>query len=338
MRRRRGGVGGLALVLAALLAAGCGGGDGADEGPRSFVGKASNVALYVTWTRDGRELTGSLTQAVLDAAKDDVATKRAAISGTIVGEGVTLDLADPYGEASRLTGTLRGDTLELEYLSGSTGVTTVRMQEGDGGDFNSLLATLSDTAAESEVAETANAAETAETEHVAQLVEEVFDDIAALRTALAASLPAKRSSLKDDLERLEGELRSVRRRARAALSSDRLNACSHASLVKTATDSLASGVDALKDAQQRAARGAAEVTAAISKLLDDFSTLQSEDPKHLPEDAPTRATVNRVVRSARRKLSKVGGSRDDVVDDAEAMLEEARGLELRASIACRTGA
>ena len=53
----------------ALVTAGCG-----DDGPASFVGRASNAVVYVTWTRSGDSLSGQLTQSH--------ATKRTTTAGS----------------------------------------------------------------------------------------------------------------------------------------------------------------------------------------------------------------------------------------------------------------
>jgi len=323
-------------VLAALLVLGCGGGDDSSD-QQSFVGSTTSIVLYVTWTRQGDELTGSLTQGVLDSGKDDVTTKRASLTGKVIGDGVSLDLNDPYGDASQLTGTLRGDTLDLEFLSGATGVMTVHMEQADGGDFNSELADLRDKAEQSKADETSAAAETAESNRVVDLALTVIDDVAALRTALGASLPSKGVSLKADLARLRRGLAEVKGNARKALAADTATVCARASLVESGADALARGVQALQDKQDRTTTGASTVDAAIRKLLDDYSELRAEDAKYLPSDVPTRETINRAIRSARRKVRKLGTSDRGAVDEARKMLKEAQDLKTRTSVACRTG-
>lgn len=320
-------------LLAALLALGCGGDDGGRA--QSFVGKTSSVALYVSWTRDGDALSGSLTQAVLDTRKDAVTTKRASLTGKVSGPGVSLDIEQQFGETTRLTGTLSGDVLELEYLSGASGVTTVRMEKASADAFNAALAGLRDRAEQAKADDKTAADESTERQRVAEQVQTVLDDIAALKTATAAALDAKGAG-NADLARLKRDLRTLRDHARSALAAHSLSACSSAALVQSDADALEDAVTALHRRQERAASGIAAVSDAIATLLDDYATLQAEDPNYLPEDAPPRATVSRAVRVARRKTRKLSRSKTSVLDEAKAMLEQAQRLKTRASAACRT--
>jgi hypothetical protein len=322
-------------LLAALLVVGCGGDDGG--GSQSFVGKTPSVVLYVNWTRAGDEVTGSLTEAVFDERKNDVTTKRGSLSGEVHGSGVSLDFEQQYGEKSRLTGTLNGDVLELEYLSGASGVTTVRMQPGTADTFNAALAGLRDTAEQSVADAQTEAAEAAEASRVSAHAQTVVDDIAALKTTADSALPSKSSTYGVDIARLKGDLGTIRTNTKAALAADRLSVCSSSSLVESGVNSMDSAVAALRTKLQRGATAKAAVNAAIAKLIDDYATLEADDAKYLPDDAPTRPTISRALRAARSRLRKAGTSKMSVLDDAEAMLEEAKALEVRATSACRTG-
>jgi hypothetical protein len=321
-------------LLAALLAAGCGGGDKAST--QSFVGKTESVVLYVTWTREGDKLTGSLTQGVLDQRKSDVTTKRGSLSGKVSGTGVTIDLVQQYGETTRLDGTLRGDVLELEYLSGTSGVTTVQMEQGTAESFNAALSGLRDRAEQSKVDATTSAAEGAESQRVLTHVDTVLDDIAALKTTADASLPSKGVSYNAELTRLQRDMATLKGHAKDALAADSLSVCSSAALVQSDADTVDSDVTALEGKLGRAATGTSAVNDAIKKLLDDFDVLEGDERKYVPDDAPTRLTVNRAITAAHKKLKKRGGPKGNVLRDANAMLTEARRLEIQANSACRT--
>lgn len=325
----------IVVLLGALLAGGCGGGD--EGGTQSFVGKTSTVALYVNWTRDGDALTGTLTQGVLNERTNAVATKRASLTGKVSGSGVTLDVEQQYGETSRLNGTLNGDVLELEYLSGASGVTTVRMEKADSETFNAALAGLRDTAEQTKADVQTDAAEGAEEQRVTEHVRIVLDDIAALKTTVDTSLPSKGAKYDADIAGLKRDLASVKTHTKEALAADNLSVCSSSSLVQSGVSSLETGVAALQSKQERAATAKVTVNDAITKLIDDYSTLQADDRQYLPDDAPTRATVSRAISSARRKLHKAGTSGTSVLEDAEAMVKEAKALEARATTACQTG-
>ncbi len=327
----------IGAVLVALLATGCGGEDDKDA-TQSFVGETAGVVLYVTWTRDGDDVTGSLTQGVLDSKKGIVATKRGSLSGKLTGSGVALDVIQQYGETTRLTGRLHGDELALEYLSGSSGVATVQMREGGAEVFNAALAQLRDTAEQSKADAKIEAAESVEGQRVSEHALIVADDIAALKLAADSALPSKATTFESDLARLQRDLDGVRSYAKEALAADALSVCSSAAQVQSATSSLRSGVTALEDKQERAATSTATVNGAISKLIDDFETLQTDETKYLPDDAPTGKDVNRAIAAARKKLRKAGSSKSGALDKARAMLKEAQGLQTKTDIACRTGA
>lgn len=101
----------LLLAVASAALTGCGG-SGHDDGPTSYVGTASNAAVYVTWTESGGSVTGELTQALAPSRPDgQVETQRTSLTGTISHHAVSLNLAG----GTTLTGKLDGDTLTLEY-------------------------------------------------------------------------------------------------------------------------------------------------------------------------------------------------------------------------------
>jgi hypothetical protein len=318
-----------------LLAAGCGGGD--KGGQQSFVGKTSSVVLYVTWTRDGNELTGSLTQGVLNAGKDTVATKRGALTGKVSGSGVTLDVERDLGETTRLNGTLSGDSLSLEYLSGSSGVETVQMEPAGADKFNAVLAGLQDSAAQAKADEQTAASESTEQNLVTGHSDAVLDDLEALKTAVSSSLPTKGASYKADLAALQSALRTLKQHAKTALAADNLSVCSSAARVQSDAEAIASGVAALETKQERVTTGTAAVNDAIQKLTDDFTALQDDERKYLPDDAPTIRTVSRAVRDARRKLREFTSSSASPGADTDAMLQEADSLKTQATAACQTG-
>jgi hypothetical protein len=324
----------LACALATLVVTGCGG--GADKGgAQSFVGKTDSVVLYLTWTRDGDDVTGSLTQGVL--GKGQVATKRGPVTGKVSGSSVTLDVENEFGEKTRLTGALSGDSLSIEFLSGPAGVTTVQMQPAGADTFNAALADLRDAADQTKADAQTAASESTEQNLVTDHSDAVIDDLAALDNALVASLPTKSASYRADLGRLQTMQRSLKEHAKTALTADRLSVCSAAAVVQSDAEAIESAVAALQTKQERATTGTADVNNAIKKLIDDFTTLQDDDRKYLPDDAPTIKTVTRAVRDARRKLRKFSSSSTSPGDDTDAMLREAGTLKTQTGIACQTG-
>lgn len=324
----------ITCALATLLLAGCGGG-GSDSGTHSFVGKADDLVLYLTWNRDGDELSGSLTQGLLEEG-ERVETSRVSFTGTISGSGVTLDLKQPYGSSSTLTGKLDDDALSLEYLRPQEGLVTVQLREGGAGVFNAELATLRDRIEQTKVDAVGEAAETSEKERVAQHAQTVEDDLAALKTALAAALSAKGPNAASNLARLRRDLQLVRDHTQAALSADELSVCSSAATVQADLNTLEARAAALRSRQATREQGAGSVAEAIEKLREDFLTLQSDDPRYLPFEAPTQRTVGRAIQQALRKLRKADSPGGDPLKAVDAILKEARSLNGRASVRCRT--
>ena len=322
-------------AVASLLLAGCGG-KRSDSAPHSFVGKTDDLVLYVTWNRDGDELSGSLTQGQLEDGKR-VQTNRASLTGTISGSGVTLDLKQPSGPTS-LTGKLDGDALALEYLRAGEGLVTVRLHEGGAGVFNAELATLSDQVEQAKADALSEAGETSEKDRVAQLAQVVEDDIVALRTAVAAALSAKGPNRAASLAKLRRDLQVLRDHAQAAVRAGDRGACSSAASVKADLSTLENHAAALANKQTARDRDTGSVDAAIDKLREDFLTLQDDDPRYLPPEAPKQRAIGRAIQQARRKLRKAGSSGGDTSKAVDAILREARVLDGRASALCGTAA
>jgi len=320
-------------AVAALLLAGCGGGQ-SDGGASSFVGNDDDLVLYVSWNRDGDKLTGSLTQGQLENG-ERVQTSRASLTGTVSGSGVTLDLRQQSGASSTLSGKLDGDALTLEYLRAGAGLVTVQLEEGGAGDFNAALATLTDRVEQSKADTQTDAAETTEKQRVAEHASAVQDDIDALR--LAAAQSGKGTKGAADLAHVRRDLQTLRGHAQSALRADELSVCSQAATVRSDLSTLESHVTALQRKQTTRGTAAASVKEAIDKLREDFLALQSDETRYLPPDAPTQKTVGRAIAQARRKLRRAGSSRTGSTKAVDAILEEARGLEGRATLRCRTG-
>jgi len=323
----------ITCAIAMLLLGGCGS-EQSDSGMRSFVGKADDLVLYLTWNRAGDELTGSLTQGQLEEGKR-VQTSRASFTGKISGSGVTLDLKSPYGPAS-LTGKLDGDALALKYLRAGEGLVTVQLDEGGAGVFNSELAALSDRVEQAKADTLSEAGETSEKDRVAQHAQAVEDDIVALRTAVAAALSAKGPNRAANLAKLRRDLQAVRNHTQAALRAGGPSACSSAANVQSDLRTLESHVAALRIKQTVRDKDAGSVDAAIDKLREDFLALQDDDPRYLPPEAPTQRAVGRAIQQARSKLRTGGSSSGDTSKAIEAILNEARALDGQARALCST--
>ena len=324
------------VLLAMLLAAGCGGGDDDGAATHSYVGSTDDLVLYVTWNRDGDKLKGALTQGVINRSAGEVETTRSSLEGTINGSGVAIDVQQTSGGTSTLTGTLNGDALSLEYLRPSEGVVAVQLGEGGAGVFNAALTTLRDRVEQAKADEDSQAAQTSERDLVAQHAQTVQDDIDALEAAVDVARSAKGAGNDGGLSGLRRDLQTLRDHEAAVRRADSLAVCSSAATVQTDLYTLERRITALRSKQDNRDQGVGSVDEAIDKLREDFLALQSDDPQYLPPDAPTQRTVGRAIQQARRKLRKAGTSPKDTMKATDAILKEARELNGRASARCQT--
>ncbi len=120
----------LALLVPLLAACGGGGASG------SYAGTAGNSAVYVTWKRSDKALTGQLTRASVPGG-----TEQVEFTGTANGSSVTLLLAHALGARTTLSGALVGDTLTLDY-PGEGDVSTIRLRPADRAAFERATASL----------------------------------------------------------------------------------------------------------------------------------------------------------------------------------------------------
>jgi len=331
MPRRAGVALTLTCALALLLLAGCG---GSSSRASSFVGDADDLVLYVSWNRDGDTLSGSLTQGLLENG-ERVQTSRSSLTGKVSGSGVSLDLRQPSGASSTLSGKLDGDALTLEYLRPDEGLVTIRLRQGAAGDFNAALATLQDRVEQSKADAQTDAAKTTEQERVAEHASIVQDDIAALKLAVGPAPKGTKGAA--DPARLRRDLQTLRAHAEATQRAGELSVCSQAATVQSDLSSLELHVGALQRKQSNRGATALSVNEAIDKLREDFLALRSDEARYLPPDAPTQRTVGRAIEQARRRLRKRDPSSTASSKAVAAILAEARSLQDRASLRCRTG-
>jgi hypothetical protein len=319
-------------VAAALLVAGCGGG----ARPDSYVGRASNAALYVTWTRSDSRLSGQLTQALADNQTGTVKTTRASFDGTIDGSSVSLRVDQGLGLASTITGSRDGDTLALDYPGANGGVVTVRLLAGDGADFNQALSVLRDQAVEAKRAADRAAARRQAREDAAQLADSVRAGMNGLDRAADDASATAPDLYASDLDTLRSDLENVK-------SSYQVLTAGVANGYGTVCDDAATVDDAVGIMRQDLATLRREVSdnrdpgvlnRDIRSLRSQFAQLQSLDPSLLPADAPTAGDLGVAIRAARSKVRHQGG-RGAGFDRASALLDDAAALQVKGDAACQ---
>ena len=282
-------------ALSALLVAGCG-----DGGPRSFVAQADNAALFVEWTRNDDDLTGTLVQTRLsDEDPTQVETDRVPLRGTVDGENVTLELGSTIG-GNNLTGRLDGDTLELTFPGDDGDLQRLEFKEGDQNTYNTAAEQVrqraADARAEQEEAEAKEADRQAAQEEV---------DTAAARVSEALN------ALDSEVVAAEGSIES---------------AGGQIELARSNLDLVRSDIELLEDSSDRCF-DAQSVKETAGLVREDLGVLR----EHLADFRKSAEAARRLGRSAIRRaeaLEALGGipsSQEPLgVADVEAAVAQAR--------------
>jgi hypothetical protein len=334
------------LVFAVIA---CGG--ASSDGPHSFLGKAQNAAIYVSWNRAGDTITGQLTQALRDDTDNKVNTSRVSFDGTVKASGVTLQLGQGFGSVSTLTGELAGDRLELEYPGSEGGnIVTVRFKPATSTDYNQALAQLQGQAADARAAaqqaaddatarEQQAADDATARDDASRLAQRVGDDLNAVASASAAESASTYAqdlaTLRQDAQTVQQDLQTVQS---DAAGTDRDLACSDAETASSDVDTLRSDIDTLRNDAQTAITDATR-SDAIKTLRDDYATLQTLAPELQPTDGPTLDQVQVAVAQAHKTVRQVKAASNDAMAQANGILGEAKSYEAQAQAICsRVGA
>lgn len=136
-----------AMVVLLVVAIGCGNSDG----PAAFLSKDADSVVFVTWTRVGDDVSGSLSAAKLaqpdpslfqTVAPGEVVRQTAEFTGTVRDDSVRLLLGS--GNATdRVNGRLDGDALELTIAQDS-GVQQRRLTPANQGAYTSAVQDIRD--------------------------------------------------------------------------------------------------------------------------------------------------------------------------------------------------
>jgi hypothetical protein len=315
-----------------VLLAACG---GSASGPGSFVGTASNAAVYVTWTRSKDALTGELTQAFMpEKVGDQVQTDRVSFTGTVSDSAVSLRLDEGLGSTSTLTGTLDGDTLTLNYPGQDGGVTTVTLRRGDGAAFNTQLAALRGRAARDKRQADEQAAQAQAASDAAAAVENVRRQIDALAQAADNATASDPDLYQSDLDTIRSDLDTAKSDYEV-FTSDQENHysdsyCDDAGSLAEDVTSIHEDIKSMhSDVKSNTDPG--QIDSDVHNLRDQFAAMQSYDPSLIGADAPTQDDVDAAIHAARQKVKGAGGA-----DFASAgkLLAKAEALQATAQGAC----
>ena len=320
----------LLALGACLLLVACGGGDG----PASFVGTASNAAVYVTWTRSKDTLNGQLTQALMpDTPDGEVETDRVSFTGTVSDNAVSLRLDQGLGTSTTLTGKLDGDTLTLDYPGSDGAVITIKLRHGDSGAFNTALAALRDrvTNAKQQAAEQEAQAEAAgDAAAAVENLRALIDRLAQAAENATASNPGLYEA---DLDTIRADLDTAKA-SYAVFTSDQQNGdtdtfCDDATSLADDVSSIRQDIQSMHD-DVKTNTDPSQIDQDITNLRAQFDALAGFDPA-LISDAPSQEDVDAAIRAARHKVKTAGGADFTTADK---LLEQAKALQATAQAAC----
>ncbi len=317
----------LLALLAALTAASCGG----DDGTHSYLGEPRNGVIYVTWNRAGDDVTGGLTQALLDATTNAVTTKRVSFTGKVTDSGVALQLAQGFGASTTLTGTLDGDKLVLQYPGQADNVIRIPFKKASAEDFNTALAALRQQGAgaiadQERELDDRNARQNAEMH--AKAVPHALKQLAEAEAAL------RRHGYRNDLQQLRTDLAAVRRDTQTALAADSSSVCSDAGTVDSGVGTIQSTIGTLEANQSTGLSNITLVKEAIASVRDTFAQLQGDDPANLPAGLPTKDDVDTALRSARGRIKVARAASSNATTRAKKTLQAGERLLAQANAAC----
>jgi hypothetical protein len=106
---------------------------GAEEanGPASFIGHASNAVMFIQWTRSGRNVTGSLREAIEKAGTLSLESADRSFTGVIAGKGITLNLSGALGESTAYVGEVRENGFTLTVPGQGSNLITIDFEPGE---------------------------------------------------------------------------------------------------------------------------------------------------------------------------------------------------------------
>lgn len=261
---------GLTAGVCAVVLTACG-----SSGPSagSYVGRASNAAIYVQWTRDGSKLSGELHQALLQDESNQTSVSNQSISftGTVSSSSVTLSLNQGLGSTTNLTGTLHGKRLFLSYPGQSDGVITITMASAGASAYNADAERLNVRAHRANVQYADQQAAQQRAGQVAGDAQSVTQDISTLSNA--ESEVVKNSEVSPGLVQIRGDVATTLHEEQHVLAeaghTPSYTVCSDADDVGSDADDVGSDLDDLQSDQDDSSGDAGDITTAVKQLKYD---------------------------------------------------------------------
>jgi hypothetical protein len=130
----------------ALLVSACGSSQiGPPNGQASFVAHATNGVFLVQWDRSKSSISGSF-QYTLTAspAGDGTTSESEPFTGTISGNGLTINVTPSGGNAATYVGKVVSSGFSLSYPGAQTALITLDFSEAGTGAYDNAVSTLAD--------------------------------------------------------------------------------------------------------------------------------------------------------------------------------------------------
>ncbi|MGA2469282.1 MAG: hypothetical protein ABSG64_01160 [Solirubrobacteraceae bacterium] len=329
-------------ALSALALAAC----GSSNGPASFVGRASNAAFFIQWTRNGSQLSGSMEEAILQndqsgsSTPNSVSSTNYSLTGTISGSGVTLSLDQGGGN---LTGTLNGNQLALSFPGQNSGVITVDLTGGIASGFNRDVADLQGQATRANN-------QTQRAQAAQQTAQQVYSDAQAVATDLSdlqsyVSEANGTSTLASDLAQTRTDLAQTLTDLQLVQSEVGQNddgggtLCANAGAVSSDASGVQSDYAGLQSDHSGVQSDASGITPAIKQLQQDNAILdngRATESADVPTGAPTDAQVAAAIKAANAKLSGEYSAVDSALTQGKQMVSTANGYASTAEADCNS--
>jgi hypothetical protein len=239
-----------------------------------WVGTAQGAALFMQWTRNGNDVSGSLVETNLNSSNSSKTDNyNESFKGTVSGSSVTLTFSGVFGSSSNLSGTLQDTKLILSFPQKDGSIQTVTMNDGTIDQYNQDVSSLTSQAQSNAQASAKASADAAIQKRIAGEHQDAADALATLQKHL--NFTSMVDGISKDAARTAADLQRTRTDAAQGQGDYCLNASATvhndaaASVSNDVNASLSNDVAYLKNAISTVNSDIGDLQAALSTLAAD---------------------------------------------------------------------
>lgn len=108
-----------------------------------WVGTTQSAALFMQWTRNGSNVSGSLVDTEIDSSNSSKTKNyNESFTGTVSGNSVTLTFSGGFGTSSNLSGMLQDSKIILSFPQSNGSIQTITMSDGTIEQYNQDVSKL----------------------------------------------------------------------------------------------------------------------------------------------------------------------------------------------------